>query len=122
MTGYDTRMKLPTSREDSTMAGTAPEALTAAEVTDERDVSPRAEAPDTSGKRVRAIPYKGGTTVIVDETDFRNNDVKQKTTTWDFRKDNFTVKVGNGENNTLTKEAAEMLTRDYPTQFEYLSE
>jgi hypothetical protein len=95
--------------------------LTPATVTDAADTSPRGPAPDTSGKRVRAIPYKGGTTVVVDAKDFKSNGVTQGKVTWDFRKDNFTVRVANGKNNTLSAEAAEFLTKNYPTSFEYMS-
>ena len=39
--------------------------LSTAEVKDEADTSPRAVTSDLTGERVRAIPAKGGTTIIV---------------------------------------------------------
>lgn len=100
------------------------EKLTAAEVRDEKDTTPRAAPAEVSGKRVRAIPYQNASTVILNTVDFKTasqgkiSDHPQ--VVWDFRKDNFTVPVG-GENPVLTEEAAEFLTKNYPTDFEYIN-
>lgn len=93
--------------------------LTEAEVVDTADTAARTPAPDTSGKRVRAIPGAGGTTVVLDSRDFKANGISHKGVTWDYRKDNFTVKVGTGDNQ-LSEEAADFLTKNFPGQFEYL--
>jgi hypothetical protein len=91
------------------------------EVTDERDVSPRAAA-DTSGKRVRAIPAKGGTEVVVRPSDFKRAlDLDHPKVTWNFRRDNFTVAVGKGEGK-ISPEAADALTKNFPESFEYMNE
>jgi len=86
------------------------------EVTDTRDVSPRAPKADTKGERVRAIPAKGGTTVEVTRADFKKHGIDNPNVVWDFRKDNFTVKVGP----VLSKAAADFLCENFPTSFEYM--
>lgn len=91
--------------------------LSATEVKDEADVSPRINTTNTGGERVRAIPAKGGTTVIIRALDFANNGIEHGEVTWDFRKDNFTVEVGSD----ISKEAADWLTKSFPTSFEYLN-
>ena len=91
--------------------------LSATEVKDEADVSPRFNTNSTGGERVRAIPSKGGTTIVVRKSDFANNGVDHDDVTWDFRKDSFTVEVGVD----ISKEAADFLTKNYPTSFEYIS-
>ena len=96
--------------------------LSAAEVVDTADTSPRAPAPDLSGKRVRAIPYAGGTTVEVTSKDFRDNGIKHPTIVFDFRRDNFTLPVDPKPGQKgLSKEAADFLTREHGHQFEYMS-
>lgn len=92
--------------------------LSAAEVKDEADTSPRAVTSDLSGERVRAIPAKGGTTVIIRKSDFADHGIDHKEVVWDFRVDNFTVPVGSD----LSKEAADFLTKNYPTSFEYMTQ
>ena len=87
------------------------------EVKDTRDVSPRAPAPVTKGKRVRAIPARGGTTVEITRGVFKGKGIDNPTVKWDFRKDNFTVPVGE----LLSQEAADFLTLEYPQSFEYMS-
>jgi hypothetical protein len=92
--------------------------LTAAEVTDEADNAVvHEEPPKLVGKRVRAIPNFGGTTVVIREEDFANNGIDHPTVEWDFRKDNFTVPVGP----QLSEEAAEWLTSEQGHQFVYVS-
>jgi len=88
------------------------------EVDDERDVSPRANTDDTSGERVRAIPAKGGTLVVVRKVDFANNGIDHPDVEFSFRKDSFTLPVGK---DSLSKEAANFLTKNYPTSFEYIN-
>lgn len=94
--------------------------LSAAEVTDSADTAARAPEADLSGKRVRAIPAKGGTTIVVDAQDFANNGIKHPKVTFDFRKDNFTLAVGEGK--PLSKEAADFLTSFDKSTFEYLDQ
>lgn len=92
---------------------------------DEADVSPRAAVTPVSGKRVRAIPTvitkngDSGTVVEVRKSDFLKHGIVQATVTFDALRDSFTVPVGNGEN-CLSKEAADFLTKNYPTSFEYI--
>lgn len=93
--------------------------LSAAEVADVADSSPRANTTDTTGDRVRAIPAKGGTTIQVSKADFAAAGIDHATVTFDFRKDHFTLPVGKGQG--LTKEAADFLTKNYPTSFEYMT-
>ena|ERR1700759_1732056 len=94
--------------------------LDPSEVRDEADTSPRVDS-DLSGTRVRAIPGGGGTTVVIRSVDFKNNGIDHPDVKWDFRKDRFTVEVGDKEGG-LSKEAAEFLTKNYPAQFEYLED
>lgn len=95
-------------------------------VPDERDTSPRAKA-DLSGKRVRAIPSVitrstgNATTIEVTRADFNTHDIDHPTVTWDFRKDNYTLKVGT-KAGQISEEAADFLTEKFPTSFEYLDE
>lgn len=95
--------------------------LSAEEVKDDRDTSPRGGQPDKSGTRVRAIPAKGGTEVVVRKSDFKQSlDIDHPEVKWNFRKDDFTVKVG--EDGGITKEAADALTKKHPESFEYIQE
>jgi len=93
---------------------------------DERDQAVTEKA-DTSGKRVRAIPAivtksnQRSTTVEVRRSDFKTIGIDHPTVVWDFRKDNFTVKVGEGANQ-ISAEAAKALTEQFPTSFEYIAE
>ena len=110
-------MPTPSSTKPSDGAENTP--LTAAEVTDERDVTPRAPGPDLSGKRVRAIPTLGATTVRLSTHDFRDLGVADHPNVeWDFRKDRFTVGVGDGEQ--LSDKAADVITSKFPQSFEYM--
>lgn len=114
------------------MAGTKAQDTTKAEadeptvgnVPDARDTSPRAKA-DLSGKRVRAIPSvitKNGdrsTTIEIRRSDFKSADIDHPTVQWDFRRDNFTVKVGDRAGQ-ISEAAAEFLTSKHPQSFEYI--
>lgn len=103
-------------------AGTPSTAELAATTPDERDTVERAPGPDTSGKRVRAIPTHCGTSVTLSTADFQQVGVKgHPPVTWNFRKDNFTVAVGT-EDGQLSPEAAEAITKHEPTRFEYLND
>ena len=110
----------------ATSAGTKPPAgaetagpLTHDEVKDAADTTRRVEA-KVAGKRVRAIPGGGGTTVKVSEKDFREKGgIKHKDVVWDFRKDRFTVPVGT-KNGEISQEAAEFLCQTYPLSFEFM--
>lgn len=91
---------------------------------DTADVSPRAPEPDTSGKRVRAIPAVitkttgNATTIEVRKSDFAAKGIDHPTVTFDERKDRFTLPVG--KPGGLSQEAADFLTKNYPTSFEYM--
>ena len=99
------------------------ESLSPSEVQDARDTSPRVEAKPVTGKRVRAITYKGGTQVHVRRSDFANNGIDHDDVTWDFRqvKGDFAIPVGT-EKGELSEEAAKMLTEKFPAQFEYIND
>jgi hypothetical protein len=101
-----------TPASDSTSTDSTPE------VTDERDTSPRGPAPDTSGKRVRAIPYQNESTIIVDKRDFEANGIKdQGQVKFDFRKDRLTLPV---DGKVLTEAGAKFLTEQHGHAFEYI--
>lgn len=87
------------------------------DVVDTADNSPR-QAANVAGKRVKAIPFYNGTTVVVRDTDFQQNGVTHPDVTWDFRVDDFTVAVGQG----ITQEAANLLVTKFPESFEYVGE
>lgn len=86
-------------------------------VADSADVSPRGPAPDTSGKRLRAIPQRGGTLIEVRASDFAANGIKHDTVRFSHFKDNWTLKVGHG----ISEDAAEFLAKFAPETFEFLS-
>jgi hypothetical protein len=88
------------------------------EVKDERDVTPRVGGEKPTGKRVRAIPYHNATTVRIRPMDFKLGGIDHPKVEWDFRKDNFTVAVGP----ELSQEAADYLTENFPTDFEYIND
>lgn len=95
------------------MAGTSKQ-----DVVDAADISPR-QVSNTSGKRVKAIPFASGTTVVVREADFKSaGGFDHPEVTWDYRIDDFTVAVGP----SLTQEAADFLTSKYPDSFVYVGE
>lgn len=99
--------------------------LTADEVQDTADTSPRGPEPQTGGKRIRAIPAvitKSGdrsTSVEVRRSDFANKGIEHPSVTFKFDKDNFTLPVGE---NGISEEAAKFLTENYKTSFEYIGE
>lgn len=99
-------------------------ALAPSEVADSADISPRAPASDTSGKRVRAIPAvitKSGDTasrVEIRRSDFASKGIDHPAVVFDFKKDRFTLPVGSPGG--LTQEAADFLTKNYPTSFEFM--
>jgi hypothetical protein len=91
---------------------------------DTADTSPRAPEPDLSGKRVRAIPAVitrttgNATTIEVRKSDFASKGIDHPTVVFDERKERFTLPVG--KPGGLSEEAAEFLTKNYPTSFEYM--
>lgn len=89
------------------------------DVPDEADTAARAEAGSIDGKRVRAIPYQNGSSVIVERADFAAHDIDQDTVKWNWLVDHFTVKVGTGHNQ-ISEKAADFLTKAYPETFEYM--
>lgn len=85
------------------------------------EVAPEvAPEPDTSGKRVRAIPTHGGSTVGVSAADFQERGIEHPDVLWDFRNDDSTVKVGNGDGE-ISEEAANLITKLEPTRFEFMN-
>lgn len=110
----------------SASADLTPDEQEQVRASDTRDVSPRVKS-DNSGKRVRAIPANitkstgRATTIEVRRSDFKSHDIEHPTVTWDFRKDNFTVKVGDRPGQ-INSQAAEFLTSNFPMSFEYINE
>ena len=92
---------------------------------DPADSAVKAEEKPLSGKRVRAIPAvittngDHGTVVEVRASDFEAHGVTQDTVKFDQFKDNFTIAVGSGSAQ-ISEEAAELLTKNWPTSFEYI--
>ena len=82
-----------------------PEPLVVEDVVDVADTIPREPAPDTSGVRIQAVPYQNCTTVLIRRGDFALGGIDHDDVEWDFRIDNFTVKVGDG----ISHEAADFL-------------
>jgi hypothetical protein len=68
------------------------------------------------GKRIQAIPFSGGTTVVIRKSDFEKAGVEHASVTWDYRIDDFTVEVGKG----ITEEAANTLVNNFPDSFKFL--
>ena len=81
-------------------------------VVDDAPVQPVARG----GKRIKAFPFAGGTTVIIRDVDFGAGNVEHPTVTWDYRIDDFTVEVGKG----ITEEAANFLVKTYPDSFKFV--
>ena len=86
------------------------------DVVDEADTSPRQVNSD--GKRIQAIPFSNGTTVVVRSSDFEANGVSHGDVTWDYRVDDFTVVVGEG----ISAKAADLLTSKFSDNFRYIGE
>lgn len=78
---------------------------------------------DLSGKRLRAIPAiitnngDTGTTVQVRRVDFDSVGIDHDTVTFDQRKDNYTLPVGE---NGISEKAADYLAKNFPLSFEYM--
>lgn len=88
---------------------------------DDRDVAPVVDTQATEGRRFRAIPTHGGTTVGVTRDDFKQIGIDHDSVTFDFRKGNLTLKVGT-EKGEISEEAAKALHAHEPTRFEFLGE
>ena len=90
--------------------------VTAAPVEDNApvDVAPVEVAP--SGKRIQAIPFSGGTTVVIRDIDFNAGGVEHPAVTWDYRINDFTVEVGKG----ITEQAANFLVQSFPDSFKFV--
>ena len=78
--------------------------------------APVQESQPQSVKRLKAIPFSGGTTVVVRDVDFSNAGVDHPTVTWDYRIDGFTVIVGD----KITDEAANILVNKFPDSFKFV--
>lgn len=71
----------------------------------------------SGGKRVKAVPFSGGTTIVVRSSDFdKAGNIDHPDVTWDYRVDGFTVEVGKG----ITAEAADFLVNNYPDSFRFV--
>jgi hypothetical protein len=104
------------TRQPSGAENAAP--LDPSEIVDTADNAVPGPAPDLSGKRVRAIPGAGGTTVLVRRQDFKQHGIDHGDVQFDFRVDRFTLPVG--KDKALSTEAADFLTKNFPQSFEYL--
>jgi hypothetical protein len=91
--------------------------LKPSEVVDTADTAVKEAPPKLTGRRIRGIPAFGGTTIEIREEDFANAGIDHPNVIWDFRKDDFTVRVGEG----ISQEAADYLTKEFPSQFVYVS-
>lgn len=69
-----------------------------------------------SGKCIKAIPFSGGTTVVIRDIDFKAGNIEHPAVTWDYRIDDFTVKVGEA----ITEEAANFLVQSFPDSFKFV--
>ena len=87
---------------------------------DTADTSPRV-ATDTSGERVRAIFYGGGTTKEISKNDFKRFDIKHDSVVFDFQVDDATLAVDPKKGKKgLSREAADFLTENFPAEYEYI--
>jgi hypothetical protein len=86
-------------------------------VVDTADKTPR-HLSAKGQRRVRAITFASGTTVIIRKQDFALGGVDHEEVVWDFRVDDFTVAVGEG----ISAEAADYLTSNFPDSFVYVDE
>lgn len=75
-----------------------------------------APKPVSGVKRIKAIPFSGGTTVIIRAADFSNVGVEHPDVTWDYRIDDFTVAIGDG----ISAEAANVLVNKFPDSFTFV--
>lgn len=83
------------------------------------EVAPVESAPveaKPSGKCIKAIPFSGGTTVVIRDIDFKAGSIDHAAVTWDYRIDDFTVKVGEG----ITEQAANFLVQSFPDSFKFV--
>lgn len=93
--------------------------------TDTADTAVRSASPDFTGKRLRAIPAiitnsgDRGTTVEITSENFRAKGIDHRTVSFDRRKDNYTLPVGN-EEGQISEKAANFLAKNYPTSFEFM--
>lgn len=72
--------------------------------------------PTIAKKKIKAIPFSNGTTVVIRAIDFENAGIKHPDVTWDYRIDNFTVSVGD----KITNEAANLLVSKFPESFAFV--
>lgn len=72
--------------------------------------------PGTDKKKIKAIPFSNGTTVVIRAVDFENAGVEHADVTWDYRIDDFTVTVGD----KITSEAANVLVTKFPESFVFV--
>jgi hypothetical protein len=103
-------------------ADLSPEEQEAIRASDSADAAtPKAAGPDTSGKRVRYIAYGGGTHAELRRADFAREGLDHPDVSANFRNNVFTFEVGEGKGK-LSQEAADLITKKYPTMFEFLNE
>ena len=81
---------------------------------------PRAPGPDTSGRRLRYIPYKGGTHHELRASDLaREGFSGHGKVDFNFRNNAFTAVVGTGRGE-VAPEVAEHLAEKFPTMYEFM--
>lgn len=72
---------------------------------------------DMSGKRIKAIPGLGGTTVIISDKDFAANGIAHKTVIFKLRVSKFTLQVGT----EISEEAANFLVESRPSSYQFVN-
>lgn len=76
----------------------------------------KAESAAAKPKLIKAIPFSGGTTIIVRPEDFKRSGVDHPQVQWDYRINDFSVVVGED----ITEEAANVLVKNFPDSFTFV--
>lgn len=94
---------------------------------DTADNSVKSDEKPLTGKRLRAIPAvitnsgDHASRVEVRASDFDAHGIKHDTVVFDRFKDNYTIAVGPGSAQ-ISEEAANLLSKNWPTSFEYIED
>jgi hypothetical protein len=92
---------------------------------DPADTAVPAKKTEFTGKRIRGIPAvitnsgDRGTTIEITRENFAAKGLDQDTVVFDIRNDRYTLVVGD-ESGQISEKAADFLTKNYPTSFEYM--
>ncbi|AEL97938.2 hypothetical protein CL65_gp030 [Mycobacterium phage Patience] len=103
----------------------SPEEQSSILASDVADTTKKAKVSVPKGKRIRAIPTNitrsgdVGTTVEIRAEDFQRKGIEHHTIRFDFRNNSYILPVGDGEGK-VSEEAANFLTSNYPTSFEFM--